>query len=127
KAPIDSTALRLGAQPALLIKDTGRDRALRGLRLLGVGLLFLRRLLLFLLLLWPGLLLLLWPGLLHRLPALRGPLWQLPKTGPYGLRDALMQGLTQEGPGTRRLFCLRRLRLRGALGGAWPLLLGRLP
>src|SRR5438132_235653 len=53
------------------------------------------------------------PALLHQRRGLRDPLAQLPKNGPEGLRDVLLQGLAQERPGTRRLFYLRCLRLRG--------------
>jgi hypothetical protein len=48
---------------------------------------------------------------------------QLLKSGPHGLRDALLQGLAQERPGTGRLRCLRCLRPWGALRGVGPLLL----
>ena len=99
--------LQLGDEPARLIKDIGRGRVLHCLRLRGVERLLLVR-------------------LLGWLRGLRDPLRQLLKNGPHGLRNALMQSLTQEGPGTCGLRCLRCLRLRGALGGAWPLLLGRL-
>ena len=53
-------------------------------------------------------------GLLHLLPhGLHDPLFQLPKNGPDGLRDLLLHCLVQGLPATRRLFCLRALRLRG--------------
>src|SRR2546423_15172896 len=106
-APLRPHALRLRARRAPLVNGRGRGPVLRCLRLLGLGLLVLRRLLLFLLLLWPR--------LLHRLRGLRVPLWQLPKTGPYGFCDAPLTSLTQEGPGTPRLLGLRCLWPLGAL------------
>ncbi|HKC74129.1 MAG TPA: hypothetical protein VKF37_07995 [Chloroflexota bacterium] len=62
---------------------------------------------------------------------------ELCQDGPHGLRNVPLQGLAQERPGTRRLFCLRchrlrglppllRLRLRDAFLGLGPLVLLRL-
>ena len=54
------------------------------------------------------------PGLLHLLAhGLHDPLFPLLKNGPDGLRDVLLQGRAPERLATRRLFCLRCLRLRG--------------
>ena len=115
KVPCRSTTLRLGAHPALFLKDTGRRWGLHGTRplgaLQGMGLLFRWRLLLL-------------P--LSRGPGLRVPLSHLLKNAPHGLRDTLVQVLAHQRPAPRWLFCLRGLRPRGALRGSGLLVLVRL-
>src|SRR5438067_8433402 len=63
------------------------------------------------------------PALLNWLRGLHDALSQLPKNGPKGLRNLLLQGLAREWPDTRRLGSLR---LQDAHRDLWPLLLLRL-